>query len=476
MTLTTAQLDRACGVLLGTAAGDALGAAYEFGPPRGPRLEVAMVGGGAFGWEPGEWTDDTSTAIAIAEVAATGADLRQEEALDAIARRWHEWSQDAKDVGVQTRSILIQAGRHGISAQTAREESAALHKLTSRTAGNGSLMRTAPVALAYLDDEAALVEAARLVSELTHYDPEAGDACVLWCCAIRHAVLRGVLDARIGLQHIPSERRDIWAARLDTAEKVQPSDFTNNGWVVEALQAAWSAIATTPVPRDDPAEGIFRADHLRLALDSAVRGGNDTDTVAAIAGGLLGAAYGASAVPAEWRRLLHGWPGFATRDLVALSTRIVKEERPFNYDLFWMTPVRHPHDDGVWLADVAALQGIPPGVDAVVSLCRVNDDDLPAGVEQIDIRLIDLVEPNANPNLDFVLMDTVRLIEQLRNEGRTVLLHCVACQSRTPTLAALYGARKQGISGMLALQDITSVLPGAWPNSEFRRAVTRLAP
>ena len=85
MTLTTAQLDRACGVLLGTAAGDALGAAYEFGPPRGPELEVAMVGGGAFGWEPGEWTDDTSMAIAIAEVAATGADLREEEALDALA-------------------------------------------------------------------------------------------------------------------------------------------------------------------------------------------------------------------------------------------------------------------------------------------------------------------------------------------------------------------------------------------------------
>lgn len=175
------------------AAGDALGAAYGFGPPRGPELEVAMVGGGSFGWEPGEWTDDTSMAIAITEVAATGADLRQEEALDAIAQRWHEWSQHAKDVGVQTRSVLSRAGRHGISAQTAREESAALHKLTGRTAGNGSLMRTAPVALAYLDDEAALVEAARAVSELTHYDPDAGDACVLWCCAIRHAILTGCI-------------------------------------------------------------------------------------------------------------------------------------------------------------------------------------------------------------------------------------------------------------------------------------------
>jgi ADP-ribosyl-[dinitrogen reductase] hydrolase len=476
MVLTTAQIDRACGVLLGTAAGDALGSAYEFGPPRGPELEVAMVGGGAFGWEPGEWTDDTSMAIAIAEVAATRADLRQEEALDAIARRWHEWSQHAKDVGVQTRSVLSRAGRHGISAQTARSESAALHQRSGRTAGNGSLMRTAPVALAYLDDEAALVEAARRVNELTHYDPEAGDACVLWCCAIRHAILTGALDARIGLQHIPSERRDKWAARLDAAEKSQPSDFTNNGWVVEALQAAWSAITTTPVPPGDPAKGVFRVDHLRLALDAAVRGGGDTDTVAAIAGGLLGAAYGASAVPAIWRRVLHGWPGMRTRDLVSLATRIVKADEPFSYHTEPMTPVRHPHDDGVWLADVATLRTLPPGVDAVVSLCRVNDDDLPAGVEQIDIRLIDIVDPDANPNLDFVLADTVRLIEQLRNEGRTVLLHCVACQSRTPIVAALYGARRQGISGMLALQEVASVLPDAWPNSHFREAIKRLAP
>ena len=119
-------------------------------------------------------------------------------------------------------------------------------------------------------------------------------------------------------------------------------------------------------------------------------------------------------------------PGLATRDLVALATRIVKADKPFSYDVDPMTPVRHPHDDGVWLGDVATLRALPPGVDAVVSLCRVHDDDLPVGVEQIDVRLIDDVGPDANPNLDFVLTDTVRLIEQLRNEGRTVLVHCVA--------------------------------------------------
>jgi protein-tyrosine phosphatase len=311
---------------------------------------------------------------------------------------------------------------------------------------------------------------------LTHYDPEAGDACVLWCLAIRHAILTGKLNIRIGLQHIDAERRDLWASRLDVAEASQPSDFTNNGWVVEALQAAWSAIATTPIPQDDPARGVFRVDHLRLALDAAVRGGGDTDTVAAIAGGLLGAAYGASAVPAEWRRLLHGWPGLRVRDLVAMATKIVKADQPFRNDRYWMTPVQHPHDDGVWLADFTALQGLPTGVDAVVSLCRVHDDDLPAGIEHIDVRLIDEIDPEANPNLDFVLIDTVRLIERLRKEGRTVLLHCLACQSRTPTVAAHYGARRQGISGELALQAVTEVLPDAWPNIDFRKAIKRLAP
>ena len=147
----------------------------------------------------------------------------------------------------------------------------------------------------------------------------------LWCVAIRHAVLTGVLDARIGLQHIDADRRDLWTKRLDVAGQSQPTDFTNNGWVVEALQGAWSAITTTPVPQDDPAAGVFRVDHLRLVLDAAVRGGGDTDTVAAIACGLLGAAYGASAIPAEWHRVLHGWLGLRSDDLVELASRIICE-------------------------------------------------------------------------------------------------------------------------------------------------------
>lgn len=85
--LTPAQTARAARVLLGTACGDALGAGYEFGPPLGSNHAVAMTGGGSFGWAPGEWTDDTSMAVAIAEVTPEGGSLRDAAALDMIARR-----------------------------------------------------------------------------------------------------------------------------------------------------------------------------------------------------------------------------------------------------------------------------------------------------------------------------------------------------------------------------------------------------
>jgi ADP-ribosylglycohydrolase/protein-tyrosine phosphatase len=470
--------DRVEGVLLAAAAGDALGAPYEFGPARGPELDVAMVGGGI--WEPGEWTDDTAMAIAIAEIAATGADLRDVSAQDAIVARWREWSHNAKDVGIQTGSVLRAASRDGdITAVRAQAESTKLHERSGRTAGNGSLMRTAPVALAYLDDEDAMVAAARAISELTHFDEDAGDACVLWCCAISHAVRTGQLDVRIGLRHIESSRRDLWSKRLDEAESSRPSDFPNNGWVVEALQAAWSAIARTPVPEDDPPAGKFRADHLRLALDAAVRAGHDTDTVAAIAGGLLGAAYGASAVPLRWRILLNGWPNFKAHNLVALAGAIERKGRPDGFDFSYPgSPIEtcapHPHDKQVLLGGVGVLRRLPEGVDAVVSLCRLADDDIRHDIPHVEVRLIDREQPDENPHLDFVLLDAVRVIEQLRGEGHTVLLHCVGAYSRTPTVAALYGAHLRKISTDEALRDVEAALPRAYPNPAFRAALQRL--
>jgi ADP-ribosylglycohydrolase len=325
--LTTAQRDRACGVLLATAVGDALGAGYEFGPPLPDDAPVTMRGGGGCNWAPGEWTDDTAMAIAIAEVAATGADLRSVDAQDQIVARWVGWSRTAPDVGIQTSQVLGLVLDGGVSgaAAAALAASADLHERTGHTAGNGSLMRTAPVALAYLDDPGGLAEAAMAVSALTHFDRSAGEACALWCLAIRHAILTGELDARAGLGYLPARTVDVWAARLVEAEKSRPRDFSSNGWVVEALQAAWCSIARRPHsdPGGDPRPGVSDADLLRMSLENAVRGGRDADTVAAIAGGLVGAALGASAVPEEWLRAIHGWPGYKAPDLIRLASRIL---------------------------------------------------------------------------------------------------------------------------------------------------------
>ena len=154
--------------------GDALGAGYEFGPALPDDFAVRMEGGGGFGWEPGEWTDDTSMAIPLLEVAARG-ERFDAAALDFVAQRWLEWSSTAKDVGNQTRAVLGAARRIG-TGEALHEESRRFAATHPRSAGNGSLMRTAPVALAYLHDEPGLIEAARTVSELTHADPLAGDA------------------------------------------------------------------------------------------------------------------------------------------------------------------------------------------------------------------------------------------------------------------------------------------------------------
>lgn len=189
-----------------------------------------------------------------------------------------------------------------------------VHDSTGRSAGNGSLMRTGPVALGYLGDgqEQAHADAARRVSELTHFETDAGDACVIWSLAIRHAIRTGTYDLRTAIDALPAERRARWHEFIDVAERTQPRDIPgSNGWVVAAMQAAWSAIH----------HAELAGEGLQQTLERAVRCGNDTDTVAAIAGSLAGAKRGGSAVPELWRRELHGWPGLRADDLTHLAER-----------------------------------------------------------------------------------------------------------------------------------------------------------
>jgi ADP-ribosyl-[dinitrogen reductase] hydrolase len=305
---TKEQLDRAIGAILASAAGDALGAPYEFKPPMPAEEAIEMEGGGSFGWAPGEWTDDTSMAIPILMAIANGKDLASEATQGEIVEVWRHWANTAPDVGIQTRSVL--ANLNGSTAAAAQDSAKKVHDLNGRSGGNGSLMRTAPVALAALDSAQVTAASARALSSLTHYEEDAGDACVLWCLAIRNSILTGEVDVRLGLSALAPDRQALWRERIEVAETHEPAHFENNGWVVAAFQAAWSAIT--------------RATSLEDGLERAVRAGYDTDTVAAIAGGILGAKFGASAIPVHWRSVMNGWPGLVAADLEALVTEALK--------------------------------------------------------------------------------------------------------------------------------------------------------
>jgi ADP-ribosyl-[dinitrogen reductase] hydrolase len=481
MELTTAQLDRAVGVVVGSAAGDALGAGYEFTDP-GADLVPDMIGGGLGGFAPGEWTDDTAQAMSILRVAASGLDLRSVEALDQVAEGFADWfAGGPSDVGVQTRRVLRLAGRNP-SASQMRAAAAHIHEETGRSAGNGSLMRTGPVALAYLDDPAALVEAAMAVSSLTHFDPLAGEASALWCLWIRHAVLTGEFGSFDDVvEWMPNA--DHWRSVVTDAESSEPNTFAKNGWAVGALQAAWSAIRHTSVPDSGDDCG-----HLVDALGTAIRIGHDTDTVAAIAGALLGARWGASAVPARWRRILHGWPTLDSAELERFAFLAARGGAAGVYGWPQINRIdysgdeagqpalaRHPFDDGVWLSSASLLDDLPEDVDAVVSLCLVGRNQVPEGIEAISFRLIDEASEAKNPNLDFVLTDAAQTVADLRDEGKVVLLHCVAAHSRTPTVGTAY-AMLRGVPLNEALPAVCGVLPAARPNSGFEDALRRLEP
>lgn len=321
--IPSAVLDRAAGALLGAACGDALGVPYEFAPRLTEDRTPEMVGGGLGDYEPGEYSDDTQMAVCIAEALRDHDEPRSPEALEQTARGFLTWFHGgASDVGVQTARILQETDRSlaehgGGAAEVMTGRSDRMFEAGERCAGNGSLMRTAPLALAHLYDPEGLAQSAVRYSRLTHGDPLAAQACVLWCEAVRHAIVHGGYDGvRGGLDLLPSSVRGEWAARLDRAEKEPPTTFVPNGFVVTALQAAWSAIVHHSVDEPSP-------DRYTAPVMAAVRVGDDTDTVAAIAGALVGAGWGRSAIPESYLEVVHGWPGYRAEGLGELAEAIV---------------------------------------------------------------------------------------------------------------------------------------------------------
>jgi protein-tyrosine phosphatase len=321
------------------------------------------------------------------------------------------------------------------------------------------------------------VYAARKISDLTHADDDAWQACVLWSVAIRHAITHGEFNIRAGLNNLQPTKRGQWSRIIDEAEQQPPETFTPNGWVVIAFQAAWSAIFHTPVP-EQPCR------HYADSLATVIRIGHDTDTVAAIAGALLGARWGASAIPAKWRRILHGYPGINAEDLAELAT-LAANCGPIahgwpNIDRIDYAPygargaiAQHPSDPGVYLGDAVTLDDLPDEIDSVVSLCLIGRDQVPPGREKVQFQLIDTVNPGDNLNIDYVLFDAAHTIADLRAEGRTVFVHCAVGQSRTPTVAIAYSLQL-GEQLATARQAVLDALPESRPNAAFVDALRRI--
>jgi ADP-ribosylglycohydrolase/predicted protein tyrosine phosphatase len=460
-------VDRAAGVMLGAACGDALGVPYEMAAP--PVGEAVMKGGGLGPYEPGEWSDDTQMTLCVARVAAEGADLAGPDALDRVAEAFETWlAEGATDVGAQTRTILTRAAQlEGRPHERLIRASEELHASTGLTAGNGALMRTSIVGLSRSDDREATARAARAVAELTHADSLAADSSILWTEAIRVAVTEGRLDLAGGLDLVSDAHRDDWVGWIDEAVDHDPKDFANNGYTVTALQAAWAAITSTD-------RGDGSAMHLQRGLQAAVRAGWDTDTVAAIAGALLGARYGASAVPTQWRRMVHGWPGMRAHDLVEIAVSTYLGGRTLGT---WPSvatmadPVippmglPHPIDPDIVLGTMADLERVEElDVDAVVSLCALGLEDIPApgmtARDHIEFWINDEDHSGSNnPHLDFVLDDASSALRQFRAEGKRVLVHCRNGFERMPAVALRY-AVDLGVAPELAEKSIRAALPG----------------
>jgi ADP-ribosyl-[dinitrogen reductase] hydrolase len=262
------ERDRFRGCLLGLAAGDAVGVTAEF-KERGtfPPVED-MAGGGPFGLEPGQWTDDTSMALCLAE------SLLEKNGFDADdqMRRYLRW----RDEGyLSSTGSCFDIGRTVDAALTRYKGtgepfSGSTHP---RSAGNGSIMRLAPVPIFYYPDREAAMRYAVESSRTTHGASECLDACRLLAETIFRA-LEGKSQAEI-----------LAVARAGVRSK-SAAEIKGSGYVVESLEAALWCFGHT---------GSFEG-----AILAAANLGDDADTTAAICGQVAGAFYGASGIPPRW--------------------------------------------------------------------------------------------------------------------------------------------------------------------------------
>lgn len=282
----TDRIDRATGALLGLAVGDALGATLEFKPRDTYAPLTGMAGGGPFALPAGMWTDDTSMALALADSLIARGELDPADLMRRFLNWWRkgEYSPmgECFDIGVTTRAALARFERSGDPMAGDDDP---------MTAGNGSLMRLAPVAIWGVGaGEDAMRAAARTQSATTHAAPACLDACEAYALMLRAAIEGGDFEDALAA-----------GRRVTTGEPIGPilhgswrskgrERIASSGYVAHSLEASLWCVAGTSSFHD--------------AVLLAANLGDDADTTAAITGQLAGALYGATGIPEPWRATL----------------------------------------------------------------------------------------------------------------------------------------------------------------------------
>lgn len=253
--------------------------------------------------------------------------------------------------------------------------------------------------------------------------------------------------------------------------------------VVTEAAVQWGLALERAVRGDDRGQASPAAGQVTTALAPAM-GSSD---VGVLVDALAGARRGATAVPFARRRALHAQGGPSSGQLVRAALVAVAGGRDAG-EAWPMVPMlagarsgqapflrELPGDPGVLLGNLASLPAALAQVEAVVSLCRVGEGAVPDELEHHEVLLLDRADADANPNLEFVLADTARAVATLRAEGRRVVLHCLAGRSRTPSVAAAYLARRDGVCGLEAFERVAACLPHPDPhNRAFQRALARI--
>lgn len=270
---------RRIGSVLGLLIGDAVGTTNEFRQPGTfPRL-TDMVGGGTFALPAGAWTDDGAMAMCLAESLIECGGFNAEDQMQRYVHWWREgyWGATGTciDIGITTRRALLRFEANGdpIAGDSSAE-----------SAGNGSIMRLAPVVAFYASDPAAAVRHARASSRTTHAAAECIDGCEL----LARLLLLGYSGESMTGPIAPGAE---WSAALvEVARTIVAIDDVPprppSGYVVDTLACARWCLA--------------RSSSFREAVLCAANLGGDADTIAAVTGQLAGARWGVEGIPPEW--------------------------------------------------------------------------------------------------------------------------------------------------------------------------------